>query len=569
MQNIKPFNLTTEPWIVATPQAGGASQEFSLHDIIAHAHELRELSDASPLVTVGTLRLLLALLYRVCAADGESFTRKDWQRIRTDGKFPTEALKKYLEEWNSHFDLFHSEYPFYQTSKLEMDTPKSLNCLAADSASGNNPVLWQHSTDAEMQAYTPAQAARLLVAAQSFALAGLLRAKGRMEDKEFNHGSAFNAAIPPGAALWLSGGTLCPSSSEQETKIGDNLFVTLMLNLAPQEDDSRDAPCWELEPPWKYRDREKALKKGAQGAMDRFTWQSRLIRLLPEMQNGQTVVRGCYVTQGRSADTSPDPMHSYYASQKSGKVIVRLSDRKAAWRDAHAIFDRNDRAEKPAAFDFMMKLANIEEIPPARLYQVHVAGIANDQAKVLLWRHDRMSVPVALLQDANLEAWLGVWMGWAGSGEWQWSGKKCFGMARKLRNATRDVVALYLAPGNRQPAPDDVGRLTDALDPLGFYWSRLEPHFYTLLRKLGEAIDAPTERQPALRQDAAKGWAADIQRVADEAFKQAVVRGLGNSTRAIEAVARVHTPFPVELGNYSEAARDQSGDNRKEIATTP
>lgn len=59
------FNLVDQSWIPCLLRDGGKPQELSLRDTLIGAHEIRELCDDSPLVTVSLHRLLLAVLHRV------------------------------------------------------------------------------------------------------------------------------------------------------------------------------------------------------------------------------------------------------------------------------------------------------------------------------------------------------------------------------------------------------------------------------------------------------------------------------------------------------------------------
>ena len=62
------FNLVDQPWIPCLQRDSGKPQELSLRDTLTRAHEIRELPDDSPLVTVSLHRLLLAILQQFPAA---------------------------------------------------------------------------------------------------------------------------------------------------------------------------------------------------------------------------------------------------------------------------------------------------------------------------------------------------------------------------------------------------------------------------------------------------------------------------------------------------------------------
>jgi len=95
------FNLIDEPWIPCIA-LNGKSAEFGIRDALLKAHELREICDDSPLVTVAIHRLLLAILYRVHGGPEDYAT---WKRIYASGVFDRSAGTTYLERWKSRFDL--------------------------------------------------------------------------------------------------------------------------------------------------------------------------------------------------------------------------------------------------------------------------------------------------------------------------------------------------------------------------------------------------------------------------------------------------------------------------------
>ena len=161
------FNLVDMPWIPCI-RRDGQSVELGLRDALQRAHELRELGGESPLVTAALYRLLLAILHRVYGPDGYDTWYTLWQARRWDPA----PLEAYFTHWYDRFDLFHPKRPFYQAAD-ERVKPKSVTSLVHDVASGNNATLFDHHTDDRGLTLTPAQAARFLVAAQSFGLAGL------------------------------------------------------------------------------------------------------------------------------------------------------------------------------------------------------------------------------------------------------------------------------------------------------------------------------------------------------------------------------------------------------------
>ena len=508
------FNLITESWIPCLNMEG-RNVEYGVRDTLLKAHQLREICDDSPLVTVAIHRLLLAILYR--AFEGpKSFA--DWKSLYSSGVFDSQRVEKYLNKWKARFDLFGDNKPFYQLARFETNKPISVNRLATECASGNNATLFDHCGDDVEVEWSPLQAARRLIACQSFALgfgkSGNAKINGVNEVLPYSA----DAIALRGMSIWLQ---------------GKNLFETLMINLVPIDDSS--SPPWELENPNEYRDRLQGKEKKVVtsfGVIDRLTWQSRLVRLIPK----NSTVSQMYFTQGRSADKSDgDPMKIYRYSKEEGISALPLSSNKAAWRDAHSILtipDSESREHRPKCFDLVAK-ANLSSVT------VQIVGLAsapNKPGKFLLWRHERMPVPTALLNDVNLIERLGGLI------------QRAEQAATELNSRTRRMAKLYLtpdceSPGGNQPDKDEVTKIVETIDPRPAYWAQLEKHFLRLLEELPydwdeHSKDWKTDDQ----QSATRAWRKNIKREAERALQESI-RSLGTTARAIQAVARVRTDF--------------------------
>ncbi|NJL73503.1 MAG: type I-E CRISPR-associated protein Cse1/CasA [Candidatus Competibacteraceae bacterium] len=164
---MKSFNLLDEPWIPCV-RADGACFDLGLAQVIDQAHELREVYEDSPLVTVALHRLLLAVLHR---AYGGPRRKADWRALWEVGRFDTSVVGGYLQQWAPRFDLLHPERPFYQCRDAEILEAKlhPASALRQELASGNNATLFDHGRIAR---FSLAEAARALVAVQQFALGG-------------------------------------------------------------------------------------------------------------------------------------------------------------------------------------------------------------------------------------------------------------------------------------------------------------------------------------------------------------------------------------------------------------
>lgn len=515
------FNLIEKPWIPCI-DLEGRNVEHGIRDTLLKAHQLREICDDSPLVTVAIHRLLLAILYR--AFEGpNSFA--DWRNLYSCGVFDSQRVEKYLDKWKDGFDLFGANKPFYQMARFETNKSISINRLATECASGNNATLFDHCGDEVEVGWPPSQTAKHLIACQTFASGGGKCSKAKILSSEEPRPNFADAPALRGMNIWLQGG---------------NVFGTLAINLAPIEDRSY-AP-WELDEPQQHRDDRGGKKQPpvtAMGVVDRLTWQSRLVRLI---SNGAIVSR-MYYTQGRSADKSVgDPMKVYRTSKEEGISALPLSSGKAAWRDAHSILmipNAGSKERRPECLNLVAKARSSAVVDASQSFITHIVGLAsapNKAAKFLLWRHERMPVPVALLDDANLIERLQSLL------------QNAEHMADGLKDRARRIGKLYLSPdcesqGGRQPDKDEVAKVVEAIDPRPAYWARLEKHFFSLIENLSNDWDeAGDSWKPDDQQRATQAWRESIKREAKQALRESI-RSLGTTARAIQAVARVRTDF--------------------------
>jgi len=538
------FNLIDEDWI---PCIGGERPEYGIRDTLLRAHELRDVCDDSPLVTVALHRLLLAILYRVHRGPKDF---NAWRKLYASGAFDSDKVTRYLNQWRSRFDLAASTYPFLQMAQLETRKAVSVTRLATECASGNNATLFDHCGDDTEVDWPRARTARALIACQSFALGFGRSGDARIGGKNETLPYSSDAIALRGMNIWLQ---------------GSNLFETLTINLAPVDDDS--LPPWEMDDPHEYRDKLKGKERktvASWGVVDRLTWQSRLIRLIP---NDGAFSR-MYFTQGRSADKSlGDPMKVYRTSKEEGISPLSLSSSKAAWRDAHSILtipSARSNERRPECFNLVARIRSTGTAQPNKQYLVNVLGLAsapNKAGKFLLWRHERMPVPAPLLADTNLIERLGALLQIAEQ------------VAMELNNRVRRIAKLYLAPdaessGGRQPDREETSRVADTLDPRPAYWARLEEHFFELLENLPKDWDAQHNTwKPDDQQAATKAWREHVKSEAQRAIEESV-RWLGTTARAIRALARVRTDFndgdlDPQPQQPAKANRKSKGDKKK------
>lgn len=527
------FSLVCERWIPCIDLHGNRV-EYGIRDTLAKAHELREICDDSPLVTVAIHRMLLALLYRAFAGPTDL---TGWKAIWQNGRFEgNQQIDEYLKKWHDRFWLFDDQSPIMQVAGLDLSEykkdgtvklTKGLNKaldgamrLAKEAPDIGGRILFDHRMGTEKPEYPCRVLIRMLLANQSFAGTGIPSA-GKIGDSPINPYKPFPndkekkvgcTAAPgvEGLILWLQ---------------GDNLFQTMMLNLVPQEVCPSDLPAWEDDHIVQSAINSWQSPVSFSGPVQRFAPLSRFVRLVDK--------KSIFFTNGLKASSdSNDPMKAYVreANDKPWSA-KRLQEQKAAWRDAHSLFAVGvGNCKAPEALNLAAR-ANATVG-----FNANVVGMATKKDKALLWRHERMPVPAALLDDVNLIERLGALI------------QNAEQAAVELDNRTRRVAKLYLSPSaedrdGRKPDEKDVRAMADDIDPRPAYWSRLERHFFDLLENLPDDWDTDKgEWKPDDQQHATRTWREQVKREARRALEESI-RSLGTTARAIQAVARVRTDF--------------------------
>ena len=484
------FKLNDQPWISCIA-LDGSTLELSLQDVLLRAHELRELSGESPLISAALHRLLLAVLHRIFGPANYEAWYSLWQQKR----FEADKIAAYFTRYNDYFDLFHPSRPFFQAEDPAAK-PKSVASLVQEVASGNNATLFDHHTDDQVFVLTPAQAARYLVAAQSFGLAGL--AGG---GKNFTDGSCARGMI-----FLVQGASLAE---------------TLLLNLIRYKGDSpiprlgEDRPAWEMDDPFLH-DRIYPL-----GYLDYLTWQNRKIKLIAEADGDGTSVRQMTMSPAlRLASDLRDPMKPYRRDEKRGLLPIRFNEDRALWRDSATLFQLDTPGSyAPMAFNWLAQLVDEGYLDNGTRRTVAL-GMANDQAKVEFYRTEQLSLPLAYLNDQQLVNTLRDDV--LGTAE---------NASRQLWGAARTMATFVLVPqaDDEQahlPAPDDLSRVVAPWGIERRYWSSLEvPFRYTL------------ETLPADRETALTNWQKTVRAAAWEAFN-AAAQDVEIDPQALKAAVR-------------------------------
>lgn len=479
------FDLIDAPWIPVRTEH--TVREVSLRDVLINAHQFERIEDASPLVVASLHRLLLAVLHRALKGP------EDFDVATTlveSGTFSAEAINTYLDAWQHRFDLFSEGAPFYQVAKADGVNTKPISNIAIERASGTNKLLFDHSIDEQPPNLRPAEAARLVIARQSMAIP---------------EGAGYSPSPVGGTALVLP--------------FGSTLFETLCLNLVeyPEEECESDLPVWEMPVPTPASIAEQKDVPIA-GLTHRYTWLSRVLTLIPENDNGQTVVRWVHYAKGSKVAEGGkrpyDPMVAYRKDEKRGLLPVGFRLGRGFWRDFQAlILAQQSPYIPPAVIEHAAYLDDERGLNQS--LPTMVLGLSNEQkpAKVEMWRSEVFFLPSNLARDEAIYPLIEEALGYADK------------VGSALHKGAWRMATDMLTVADRTPDKGDVSNLIRSLPLDTTYWTALETDFAGLLERLQRSYT------PQSIQD---WWHTRVEGNAWRAWQQAT-RSLGTNGRALRA----------------------------------
>ena len=506
------FNLVDQPWIPCIDEHG-LIQELDLRSTFARAHRLKAIACDTPPLTAALHRLLLAILHRVFGPGDEDI----WASLWNAQQFDTETVNAYLNRCWPHFDLFDAERPFYQAPDKRMK-PKSIINLSHEFASGNNPTLFDHHLEDGDAVLEPAQAARVLIAAQAFGLAGLS-----------GIGQKFTDGASAGGITFLVEGS--------------TLKETLLLNTLKYPTDNDHFPIWtELDAPaWEMADPFVPNRTQPLGYLDYLTWQNRRIHLIPETSAGLTFVKRMTMGPALRFDPLPlDPMKNYRMDKKLGPIATSFSEERTLWRDSASLlaFESNlqGEARTPATLRWLRHLVREVGVPHKHmLYRTLAIGLSKKQAKVFFFREERLPLPLEYLTDVELVAALDTALLSTGTIAFDLiQSARLMGMYMQLSDVDQRAWQKQWQSLNVNAK----NTITDWITHTGIeqnYWSSLEIPFQALVIDLVKDIDR-----------ALSAWHHAMRRSAYDAFEQAA-QFAGEDGRSLKAVVRSRNYFTYRL----------------------
>jgi len=524
------FNLVDEKWIPCI-MPDGKTEAFGLQEVLVRAHEIKELLDPSPLVTVSLHRLLLAILHRKF---GPSSLPK-WQELWNKGKWDKNVLEAYFSTWRHRFNLFDDERPFYQCKVIDGIERHPVVHLALEFASGNNATLFDHNVNDNYIPIQPAIAARYIVTTQAFAIGGGKNIPFNLSDSPLTRG--FTTMV-----------------------LGNLLFETLALNLITYNTEHPFPSSGDDLPVWEQKDLTVPNKEGSpiNGYVDYLTWQSRRIHLFPEDEMN---VRSCQIQQNLKLPKQmySDPFKSFRKDKEKGLLPRNINPEKAVWRDSHILLQMSDTEYKrPEVFNWLSRIDEARRfgaIQAEPAYKMMITGLATDTGKaasVLLWRHERLPLPLQYLHDEKLISNLKEALELAeetgrllGSGFFKAEITDKKGKQKTIRvpSPLRKLASELLPKDqNGRTSPDETKKLAESLSPARPYWAALGIAFSRFMVELAE--DKSEERLDSLR-----GWAREIRRAAQDAFEE-TTRSLDRTGRMLKAASKAENEFNIWLYKY-------------------
>jgi len=502
------FNLVNEKWIPCI-FADGRRELFGLSETLARAPDIREITHPSPLVTSSLHRLLLVILHR----NFGPANLEEWAKLWERGCWDNAVLDAYFDRWREKFYLFHPEHPFYQVQKMEDAEEHPAAILALELASGNNATLFDHSCNEYARQMPPDAAARYLLARHLYSIG-------------FGRNRPFNFADGP----LVRGLTVFT--------LGDNLFQTLALNAIaynneqpiPRMDD--DKPCWEQDV-LPQPDRNGTTPKGY---VDYLTWQSRRIHLIPNTE-GSSVV-GCQIQQNlKLIDGLLDPFKCHVKNQDEGIRPLGLSPQRALWRDSHTLF-QHAAGRRPQNFNWLSIARRRCPRTVKKNYSFCAFGFATEPGKaasVILWRHERLPLPVQYLDDESLLEQLRLGLNIA---------EKAASMLRSHAWFAAKLIIVH--DEDKQPNKVQKAEMQDILTHIDIesrYWHRIDTVFRRMLVELPEELENSPETDGYRTLGA---WGRHVRNSAEAAFAEAAA-DLGTTPRCLRAVAKAEKNLGAQL----------------------
>lgn len=400
------FNLVRDPWLLVRMK-GGEIRELSLRELFQELHNIETLAGENSVQDAAILRLLLAITHSALGpmtksghdpeyADGV----EEWASLWNDRAALREIVLNYLPVWESRFELFDSELPFYQVAGLSTgkDELGPLERFVFDVPNDVEKQYFTTRSGAGISSLSFAEAARWLVTIQAFDASGIKT--GVLGDERTKGGKGY----PIGPALAAQLGLAYVEVSSLE----DTLLLNLVLGDAVQgtwfEDSDEaleDITPWEREGSEIIRVgvRPEALAGESQvrGVVDALSWQARRVLL---QHDGKRVI-GVIIANGDPI--SSDNLYRYEhmtawrqtssdAKKKTADTVLKPrthSVDQALWRGVSGLLpvttrrkdERGRELQAPGVLRWHGLLQAKGVLPRSRYVRVRSLGLEFTDAK--------------------------------------------------------------------------------------------------------------------------------------------------------------------------------------------
>lgn len=491
------YNLLDEPWLPVRWLGDDPPSAVGLREVLLKAHQITELAIDNPLETIALNRLLAAL---VASIFPDMVEEDEWTRLWQQGQFDVDPCQIYFDTFADRFDLLSPTRPFFGHPTTEAKEISPVSRLIHAATSGNNAVLFSHDVDSSPQPLTLAEAARAVVCTQAAALGGGVA-------KPFN---LCHAPLVGGAFFWLRGAVNEVPS----------LFRALLLNLSPTTEvwgNGQERPTWETEKP------PAPIKRDVGGIHELFTFQSRRLQLI---KDGNQQITGVRYNQGSKVEKLLfDDPHLAYRSGRDGLYALRFSTSRSLWQDSgiYMMKEGGPDGHAPRTLNWLSrrKLRQLD-LSQQTAFAVDVFGLVNDQAKIELWRHERITVYPDIIAEESRWNTLQELL------------EETRIQAERLREATRAFATrarLNKPWGTRLGDIERADRdaFVQMLDTSGRYWLKVGSQFDTFLGQIGmRSIDDLPSVQ--------KEWQKVTWKAAHAALTEAL-NSLAQDARSWQALA--------------------------------
>ncbi|WP_127956851.1 type I-E CRISPR-associated protein Cse1/CasA [Serratia microhaemolytica] len=505
----KAFNLLDEPWL-SVKMLNGAHKELGLLALFQQADKIAFLTETAPPALIAQYRLLLAITHRaLCTA------LPDWQPNRSlwfKQGLPSSLIIQYLEQWRERFWLFHPEHPFMQVAALASapetaDKRKPWTQIDLACASGNAPVVFSHSLDAVPSRITPAAAIRHLLGFLQSTPGGLVKT---FRDADKAGPLANTAAILP---------------------LGNTLTQTLLLALHAPSGASADLPCWER--PALTIQELRGAPTPASGPNDRYTRQTRAVLLLREVCGDICYLRFAAGLGLEDDPTTVDPMACYRAGI-NGQVRLTFVEGRSLWRDLPALLP-DDGSHKSAPAPILIEACQLARVLAIPVLPLLIAGLACEQAKLLRWRSEVLSLPLVLFEQPTLTTLVCELL------------EKAEMLFTELKQAGIQLIAGILPDSQKKDTRNRARILFDVSPAARVYFCQLEPALMVLLGEI--------EKQP---QQASQQWMQSLKLAALKAW-EVLLAYQGGGSRLWRSNAKAEPRLQLAINQYMAVATDGNG----------